>query len=123
MIRTPLKMVKYFYYSGSNRLYYHVFKSPLGFYSSSSFPLSFDLRFYQNLFDEKIGFSKLAEFYSYPDLAFLIKKCYYFGPSNYPYKEKGTPGFRLIKIVCIRVFIFVTIPPKKPLLFTTTLRH
>ena len=73
MIRTPLKMVKYFYYSGSNRLYYHVFKSPLGFYSSSSFPLSFDLRFYQNLFDEKIGFSKLAEFYSYPDLAFLIK--------------------------------------------------
>ena len=88
-ISTTLAQTDYIIMS-SNRLWGSIPPVP------SRYPLT--SVFYQNLFDEKIGFSKLAEFYSYPGFSLpLLKKCYYFGPSNYPYKEKRNTWFSVDK--------------------------
>ncbi|MBU1088316.1 hypothetical protein KKA02_00340, partial [Patescibacteria group bacterium] len=53
-------------------------------------------KFYQNLFDEKLGFTKLIEINSYPGINLpFLKKCYYFGPTNFPYKEKTNKWFTI----------------------------
>jgi hypothetical protein len=50
--------------------------------------------FYQNLFDEKLEFKKLIEFNSYPGFYLpFLKNCYYFGPTNFPYKTKTNHWF------------------------------
>lgn len=42
-------------------------------------------KFYQNLFSEKLDFTKIREFNSYPGITLpFLKSCYYFGPTNYP---------------------------------------
>lgn len=41
--------------------------------------------FYQNLFAERLNFTKLIEINSYPGFGLsFLNKCYYFGPTNFP---------------------------------------
>ena len=50
--------------------------------------------FYQNLFDEKLQFSKEIEINSYPGISLsFLSKCYYFGPTNFPYIVKKNAWF------------------------------
>ncbi|MBI2464787.1 hypothetical protein HYV64_01475 [Candidatus Shapirobacteria bacterium] len=41
-------------------------------------------KFYQELFSQNLGFTKLVEINSYPGVRLPINSCYYFGPSNFP---------------------------------------
>jgi hypothetical protein len=51
-------------------------------------------RFYQDLFDEKLNFTKVAEFNSYPGFQLpFLKSCYYLGPSDYPYLRRSNTWF------------------------------
>lgn len=61
----------------SNRLWASIPRVP------TQYPLT--SKFYADLFSEKLNFTKIKEFNSYPgfNLSF-IKSCYYFGPTNYP---------------------------------------
>ncbi|MFA6519169.1 MAG: glycosyltransferase family 39 protein [Candidatus Shapirobacteria bacterium] len=70
----------------SNRLWGSI--SPL----PNRYPIT--SKYYQDLFDEKLGFKKLKSFHSYPgyNLPFL-KNCYYLGPSNYPYRSSKNSWF------------------------------
>ena len=53
-------------------------------------------RYYQDLFDEKLGFKKLKSFRSYPGYNLpLLKSCYYLGPSNYPYQSSKNSWFAI----------------------------
>ena len=61
----------------SNRLWASIPRVP------TQYPLT--SKFYSDLFSERLNFTKIKEFNSYPgfNLSFL-KSCYYFGPTNYP---------------------------------------
>ena len=49
----------------------------------SKYPLT--AKFYQDLFAQKMGFSKLVEINSYPGFRLpFLAQCYYFGPTNFP---------------------------------------
>lgn len=48
----------------------------------SKYPLA--SRFYQDLFSQKLGFTRVVEINSYPGFRLPIDKCYYFGPTNMP---------------------------------------
>jgi len=51
-------------------------------------------KFYQDLFDEKLAFKKLIEINSYPGLNLpFLKKCYYFGSTNFSYRETVNKWF------------------------------
>lgn len=53
----------------------------------NQYPLT--TNFYQQLFDEKNDFQKVAEINSYPGINLpFMKKCIYIGPTNFPYKDK-----------------------------------
>ncbi|RLC34188.1 hypothetical protein DRH14_03515 [Candidatus Shapirobacteria bacterium] len=53
-------------------------------------------KFYQQLFDNQSNFKKLIEINSYPGIALpFLKKCYYFGPTNFPYKENTNEWFTI----------------------------
>jgi hypothetical protein len=61
----------------SNRLWGSIPKAP------TRYPIS--SQFYQNLFQQKRSFQHLVTFASYPGFSLpFLKKCYYFGPTNYP---------------------------------------
>jgi len=77
IINEQLKTVDYIVMS-SNRLWASIPLVP------SKYPIT--TRFYQDLFDEKLGFRKIAQFQSYPGFSLpFLHSCYYFGPTNYPY--------------------------------------
>lgn len=51
-------------------------------------------KFYQDLFDEKLKFKKIIEINSYPGISLsFLKKCYYFGPTNFPYITHSNSWF------------------------------
>lgn len=53
---------------------------------SSMYPQT--TKFYQDLFEEKTDFYKYKEFNSYPGISLpLLKKCFYLGYTDYPYKN------------------------------------
>lgn len=61
----------------SNRLWGSIPKVP------NKYPLT--TKFYNDLFSQKLNFSKIKEFNSYPGFTLpFLKSCYYFGPTDYP---------------------------------------
>ncbi|MCL4384364.1 hypothetical protein M1116_02835 [Patescibacteria group bacterium] len=51
-------------------------------------------KFYNQLFDEKTQFKKILEVNSYPGIMLpFLRRCYYFGPTNFPYQEKTNRWF------------------------------
>ena len=51
-------------------------------------------KYYQDLFDGNSQFKKIIEFNSYPGIHLpFLKKCFYFGPTNYPYLETKNHWF------------------------------
>lgn len=74
-----LSQTNYLFMS-SNRLWGSIPLVPSKYPQTSSF--------YQQLFDHQTDFKKVLEINSYPGyrLTFL-KQCYYFGPTNFPYKQ------------------------------------
>lgn len=51
-------------------------------------------KYYQDLFDGKLGFLRLREINSYPGFGMpFLHNCYYFGPTNYPYLTKKNTWF------------------------------
>jgi hypothetical protein len=53
-------------------------------------------QFYQDLFENKTSFYKYKEFNSYPGLSLsFLKKCIYFGYTNYPYKNLNNKFFEV----------------------------
>ncbi len=72
----------------SNRLWASIPQVP------SRYPIT--TKFYNNLFDENTTFTIYKEIDSYPGITLpFLKKCYYFGPTNYPYKEKKNTWFSI----------------------------
>lgn len=52
--------------------------------------------YYQNLFENNSQFKKIKEFNSYPGLSIsFMKRCIYFGPTNYPYKNLKNKWFEI----------------------------
>jgi len=84
-INADLTRVDYLVMS-SNRLWASIPQAP------RKYPIA--TKFYQDLFDGKLAFTKVAEFNSYPgiNLSFLTG-CYYFGPGNFPYRSKTNTWF------------------------------
>lgn len=61
----------------SNRLWGSIPKAANRYPDSSEF--------YQNLFQQKLNFQRVKTIVSYPGFSLpFLKKCYYFGPTNYP---------------------------------------
>ena len=59
---------------------------------SNRYPIT--TKYYQNLFDGNSQFKKIIEFNSYPGISLpFLKKCIYFGPTNYPYLENKNRWF------------------------------
>ena len=84
-INYDLNSVDYIVMS-SNRLWASIPKVP------QKYPIS--TNFYQNLFDEKLGFKKVNETNSYPGIYIsFLNGCYYLGPSNFPYGSKNNKWF------------------------------
>lgn len=75
-INLSLHRVDYLIMS-SNRLWASIPRLPQEYPQSSLF--------YENLFAQKLDFTKVKEFNSYPGFSLpFLKSCYYFGPSNFP---------------------------------------
>jgi len=84
-INFDLESVDYLIMS-SNRLWASIPKVP------SKYPVA--TQFYQNLFDEKLGFKKVNEINSYPGIYLpFLNGCYYFGPTNFPYQSNKNKWF------------------------------
>ncbi len=85
IIWSQLGSLDYLFLS-SNRLWASIPRVP------DRYPLT--SRYYQDLFDEKLGFKKIVEINSYPGFPLpFLHHCFYFGPTNYPYQEKKNSWF------------------------------
>jgi hypothetical protein len=75
-INQSLNRIDYLIMS-SNRLWASIPRVP------DKYPLT--SKFYDDLFSEKLNFTKIKEFNSYPGFSLsFLKSCLYFGPTNYP---------------------------------------
>lgn len=75
-INQSLEKIDYIIMS-SNRLWASIPRVPDKYPQASEF--------YKNLFSEKLSFTKIKEFSSYPGFYLpFMESCYYFGPSSYP---------------------------------------
>jgi len=86
-INSTLKNIDYLFLS-SNRLWSSIPSVP------EKYPLA--TKYYQDLFDGNLNFKKIMEFNSYPGISLpFLNKCYYFGPTNFPYSQKKNNWFEI----------------------------
>ncbi|MEI8067376.1 MAG: glycosyltransferase family 39 protein [Candidatus Shapirobacteria bacterium] len=63
--------------------------------SSQQYPIT--AQFYKDLFDNKLAFSKIKTFYSYPGLSLPINGCFLIGLKNYPSNQNNSSFFEFDK--------------------------
>lgn len=71
----------------SNRLWASIPKVPSRYPDAS--------KYYQDLFDEKLGYKLIKKIVSYPGFSLPIKTCIFLGPTAYPYKSKLNQWFEV----------------------------
>ncbi|MDD4026639.1 MAG: glycosyltransferase family 39 protein [Candidatus Shapirobacteria bacterium] len=88
-INSILEDTDYLFLS-SNRLWSSIPSVP------KKYPLA--TKYYQDLFDGNSNFKKIIEFNSYPGISLpFLNKCFYFGPTNFPYSQNENKWFEVNK--------------------------